>query len=342
MRLNAAILFLLTWLNMGIAYSQQPFHTDYKDIPRIDVHTHASADYEVIRNYLAVRENLKQLNSIDLVFWINLEDRARPIKSIDSVTNISKGRMLCAYGDYDSHHGLTHSPLQIESKRAEGFIGYKLWFGPYYRRLQPGEEGIKFVNDKRFAPMFHELERAEVPLLSLHIADPNGPFDSRSKWCPDPVIYWGQIHAFEQLLETYPKLTVIAAHGAWLVCQDAQIDYLRYLLSTYPNLYIDLAATFQYYHLVNRENLRDFMITYADRILFGTDIGRFSANDITQLSERYSRCFQILETDKTVNGGFFGDTPTKGLALPKEVLTKIYYTNALRLYPRLATAFKNL
>jgi predicted TIM-barrel fold metal-dependent hydrolase len=34
--------------------------------------------------------------------------------------------------------------------------------------------------------------------------------------------------------------------------------------------------------------------------------------------------------------------PTRGLALPREVLEKIYYRNALRVYPRLREAFLKL
>jgi len=55
----------------------------------------------------------------------------------------------------------------------------------------------------------------------------------------------------------------------------------------------------------------------------------------------YNRCFRILETDEIVQGGFFGDTPTKGLDLPRDVLEKIYYKNASRLYPGLAELIIN-
>jgi hypothetical protein len=33
-----------------------------------------------------------------------------------------------------------------------------------------------------------------------------------------------------------------------------------------PGLSVDLAATFQYYYLVDRDDLRDFMVEYATRI----------------------------------------------------------------------------
>ena len=141
------------------------------------------------------------------------------------------------------------------------------------------------------------------------------------------------------VLQRHPNLKVVAAHGSWLVCQDAQIDYLRFLLSTFPNFNVDLAATFQYFNMVNYDNLRDFMIEYADRILFGTDMGQLETAEETQnRAAAYMRCFQILESDKMVDGSFFGREPIRGLNLPREVLEKIYYKNALRLYPQMSAS----
>jgi hypothetical protein len=89
--------------------------------------------------------------------------------------------------------------------------------------------------------------------------------------------------------------------------------------------------------MVNYENLRDFMIECADRILFGTDIGQWEADEATQArAQAYMRCFRILESDEMVEGSFFGREPIKGLNLPREVLELIYYKNALRYYPHVS------
>jgi predicted TIM-barrel fold metal-dependent hydrolase len=89
--------------------------------------------------------------------------------------------------------------------------------------------------------------------------------------------------------------------------------------------------------MVNYDNLRDFMIEYADRILFGTDIGRWETKEETKnMVKAYNNCFRIMETDDMVEGSFFGNEPIKGLNLPREVLEKIYYKNAIRLYPKLS------
>ncbi|MBZ0255349.1 hypothetical protein K8I31_04775, partial [bacterium] len=74
---------------------------------------------------------------------------------------------------------------------------------------------------------------------------------------------------------------------------------------------------------------------YSDRILFGTDVGKWSNSEETQNNQqRYFRCFQILETDQNISGGFFSQTSTRGLDLPRVALENIYYKNAMRIYPR--------
>jgi hypothetical protein len=331
----------LTILCAASLYAQH--RTAYPNIPRIDVHTHASDDYVAIEKYLALRTLLLEQYSADLAMWINLGNRKSQIRNIDSVKQVSHNRMLCCFSDYDAARGFQHKPQDLQLNIDKGFIGYKIWYGPYYRRLAEGEKGFPYVNDPANEAVFAEMEAKKILAASMHIADPNGPFGNRTKWCADPVEYWREITAFYEVMQNHPELLVVGAHGLWLVCQDAQIDFLRYLLTRFPNLNVDLAATFQYFDLVSYDNLRDFLINYSDRILFGTDVGRWQDEEETvRTAAAYDRCFRILETDQTVEGGFFGRRPIKGLNLPPEVLEKIYYRNAVRIYPHLRATMIDL
>jgi predicted TIM-barrel fold metal-dependent hydrolase len=124
---------------------------------------------------------------------------------------------------------------------------------------------------------------------------------------------------------------------------DEQLDYLIYVLETYPNLNVDVSARFQQFHRMSTDKLRNFFIKYSDRILFGTDIYTEPANGRhAEVAEKYVRCFKLLETDETVKGGFFGNDKTKGLKLPQETLEKIYFRNAARIYPRVGDVLKGL
>ena len=333
--------------------SKGQYLTLYPDIPRIDVHAHphyinyheglgtktsaekpdlkTSPDFETIRNYLRMSDTLETLYRIDLAMWISLGGD----KGIDSVNLVSKNRMMTCISDYAPQRGLSYKPSEIKPLLKKGYAGYKMWFAPYQRRLQEGEKGIRYFDDPANEPVLEAMENAGMIGASIHIADPNGPFGDRGKWCADPVEFWRMQLGLERVLQRHPDLVIVAAHGAWLVCQDAQLDFLRYLFKSYPNFYVDLAATDQYYRLVNYDNLRDLFLEFSDRILFGTDIGRLSADESSKLAARYAKSFRILETSDTVKGGFFGDSDIKGLNLPREVLEKIYYKNALKLYPGL-------
>ena len=118
--------------------------------------------------------------------------------------------------------------------------------------------------------------------------------------------------------------------------------YLRYLLSTYPNLYIDISSIDYLMHYPCRDNLRGFFIEYQDRILFGLDAGTIRDIDVAPHAESYAKFFAILETDQIIDLGYSRNMPTKGLELPVEVLEKLYYKNALKLYPGLREALIEL
>ncbi len=95
------------------------------------------------------------------------------------------------------------------------------------------------------------------------------------------------------------------------------------------------------------EKIRAFFIKYADRILFGSDIsnqpqeGRYH-----EVAEKYDRCFRLLETDGVFKSAFNNpDVEGKtlqGIALPVDVLEKIYYKNAMKIYPRVRDVLINL
>lgn len=88
----------------------------------------------------------------------------------------------------------------------------------------------------------------------------------------------------------------------------------------------------------DREKVRDFLIKYQDRILYGTDLGVQNNSDMVAASEwlhhvwmEHWRYFSTDEemTSEKVNNSF------RGLKLDKQVLEKIYYHNAKNWIPGL-------
>ena len=336
------ISLLVVWNSVGsVLYAQDV--TLYPDIPRIDVHCHIGSDTQAIQNFLKLRDQIKAEHDVDFAMWINLGKGDEEINTISDITTDSKGRIVVCISDYSSHDGLKYPPEDLQSWLDKGFVGYKIWAGPYYRRLKEGQEGYRYIDNPALDPTFKKMEEIGMVGASIHIADPNCPWPERGNWLADPIEYWKEITAWRHVLERHPKLIAVMAHSDWLICQDAQIDYLRNMLATFPNLYVDLAATFQYYPFVKRGNLRAFMLEWADRIVYGTDIGTWEGDEATTREvQNYFRTFQILERDQLVKGGFFGNREIEGLSLPRDVLEKIYYRNAMKIYPHVKGAMVKL
>lgn len=325
---NKRILFLFIICVFAILKSNaQAYKTIYPDIPRIDPHIHVrnpvKAEFE---RYAIFRDSIKSAIDADVLMWINLS-----ASNPDTASLNTGGRMLCSMRSIESDIDIS-TKEQFDNLKKAGYVGYKIWFGPHARRTH---SDIPYIDDPSLEEAFATIEKERVQLLSLHIADPNGPFEWRTKWAPDPVDYWRQIIGLERVLSRHPDMKVIAAHGAWLMTQDAQLDFLRYMLDTYPNFNVDISATMEYSNLQSYENLRDFYLMYQDRLIWASDMSDISTEQ--SFNVRFNLCrnwFRFLETTDS-----FGKEITnngkdlKGLGLPEEVLEKLYYKNVLRIYP---------
>ena len=154
---------------------------------------------------------------------------------------------------------------------------------------------------------------------------------------PDNPTHEQLIEARDLRLKKHPSLVTIQAH---LASMEWDVDVVAQFLQSFPNAYVDMAARVN--HLMfqtasNREKVRNFFIRFQDRILYATDFF-VSDEENPQAAEALNKQWQIewrflnnpdkMETDE-FDGSFYG------LALPDEVLKKIYYENALRAFPRL-------
>jgi len=303
---------------------------DLSTIPRVDVHAHVGS-FDRMKDYLEVSKVLENKYKVNLALWVDLnfqrEPSGEPSTYLQTVRDRFKGRFLPCINDFKIQDGLRYSPDELSEWMKQGVVGYKIWFGV-----------TDLIGDPMFEPTFAKMEQIGMLGTSIHISQPYP-----TKWCEDPIRFWRAHNAWERVLDRHPKLKVVNAHMLDHFYSDEQLDYLMYVLETYPNVHLDLAARFQQFRRMDREKLRDFMIKYADRILYGTDIGgQPGAGRHDQVAGMYFRSFQLLETDNTIRGGFFGQTETQGLALPADVLKRIYYQNAARLYPRVKGVLRRL
>ncbi len=198
------------------------------------------------------------------------------------------------------------------------------------------ENGIKGVNidDPRWDLALETAGELGMP-VSIHVGDMEDCYypltagselgTSGAAWnvfgkkgiLPRAKILATRNHA----LAKHPNTTFIGCHVGNM---SHDLNELGRLLDIYPNFYVDISA--RAWDLGRQPfTARRFFIRYQDRILFGTDLG--------PSEQMYRGWFRLLETEdeffRVPNAAWWMNY---GLNLPDEVLRKVYYLNATRLF----------
>ena len=319
-------------------------------MPRVDIHAHFG-NTEQIDGILKTGEVLRNRYHINLEVWVNLNPFLPVLHPVplsvaflDTVEYAYQGRILSCISDYDVTNGLRYSPEELVAWKNRGVVGYKIWAPVITGPVPPDEDKFTIyapdyagLDQPANDPTWETMARIGMVCSSIHIGQAHP-----RRW-NNPVHFWTAIHAWERVLEKNPDMVSVIAHMFNLFYSNEQLDYLRYIMERYPNVYLDIGGRFGDFNSMDRERLRNFIIQYADRILFGTDVSSQAENgEYDETAERYYRCFQGLETDKICTGFFSEKNEYRGLALPVDVLEKIYFRNAIKVYPRIQVVLENM
>ncbi|MGC8874964.1 MAG: amidohydrolase family protein [Chloroflexia bacterium] len=226
----------------------------------------------------------------------------------------------------------------IRTQKERGADGLKVWkdFG---LRVRDDRGNLVPVDDPRLEPIWETAAELGLPVV-IHVADPPAFFDpideTNERWeelqrhpewaFPSPPFppFLEILEAFANLVTRHPRTTFIGAHVGGYA---ENLAWVGALLDRAPNLYIDIAARIGE---LGRQpyTARRFFLRYADRILFGSDMGP----DL----EVYRIMYRFLETDDEYFNYIPGDIPLQGrwyiygLFLPDGVLEQVYHRNAER------------
>lgn len=303
--------------------------------PFIDIHTHGrDASPAALKKLIADMDkiNMRIMVSSPVAGSFGAKTKAyiegvrqSPYKDrFASMTNVK-------YNDLDG------AAKQLEEDIKAGAIGVKVWKNLGTTEKDPSGKRIP-VDDPRLKPVWAVAAKYGTPVM-IHTADPKPLFDPMDKYnerwlelklrpnrSEHSGVTWEQLIGEQHnLFRSNPKTIFIMAHMGWLA---HDLGKLGSILDQMPNVNVEFAAILGELGREPRA-ARRFFVKYQDRILFGKD--RYDIDE-------YPFYFRMLETDDEWIDNirkYHGLWHLYALDLPDHVLKKVYYKNALRLFPTL-------
>jgi len=308
--------------------------------PFIDVHNH---QFDMPVKDLS--KLVTEMDSLNMAFMVNLSGfRGLYLrKSLENIKENAPTRFgLFLNIDFETIDDDDFAEKQvalIDSAVAAGVIGLKV-----YKSLgltDTDKEGNRIqVNDPRLAPIWEACGTHNIPVL-IHTGEPASFWKPKDKynerWLelrqkPNRYRDPATNPSFEEVMaeqhaifENHPNTTFINAHLGWM---GSDLDQLGKHLDQYPNVMTEIGAVLAE---LGRQPKRahQFFVEYQDRILFGKDSYKVS---------EYYTYFRVLETEDEYFEYYrkrHAHWRMYGLGLPDTILQKVYYKNAIRLFPNI-------
>jgi predicted TIM-barrel fold metal-dependent hydrolase len=227
---------------------------------------------------------------------------------------------------------------RLKVQKEWGAHGLKIWKG-FGLHIRDQDGNLVQVDDSRLHPIWETAGELGLPVM-IHVADPVAFFEpineTNERWeelgaHPEWAFTSPPYPSFMSIMESLANLVACNKDttfiGAHVGCYAENLAWVGALLDRCPNFYIDISARIGE---LGRQpyTARRFFLQYADRILFGSDMGP----DL----DAYRIAYHFLETDDEYFNYNTGDVPQQGrwhvhgLYLPDDVLKKVYSENSRR------------
>lgn len=338
---------------------------DFAKVPKFDSHVHANVNSNEF--LAAARASNFELLSINVDY-----PDFRPVE-----TQAAIARQLHAADPQRFHYATTFTMkgfgtagwqegaiASLQKAFADGAIAVKVWKNIGMVENDPDGRRV-FIDDPRLAPVFGAIQQGGVPLIA-HQGEPLNCWlpleqmtnnNDRSYFAAHPE-YYMHLHpeepsyemlmtARDRLAAFNPKLSIVGAH---LGSMEWSVDRVAAYLDRFPNATVDMAARMselQNQSAKDYDRVRNFMIKYQDRLIYGTDLTHnppdpdaraqnppATEDGFAAEADRVWRAdWRYLATPLSQRVEAL-DTEVKGLALPKAVIDKIYRENAYRVFIR--------
>jgi len=328
--------------------------TRFAEIPVIDGHIHFPHPW-LMDDVLAVMEAVR-LARANLVGTPDLQTINHNPALVHFKAHHPDRVYICGALDYTQVFAdLARAPqtlaAQVATLEAIGFDGLKLVEGkPMVRKMIP----LTF-DGPEYAGLWAALEELGLPVV-FHVADPEEFWDAGRcpDWARDQGWFYGDgtypskeaLYAeIDRVLERHPGLKIVFAHFYFL---SAHLARAGEFLDAHPSVCFDLTPGVEMYLNFARDldAARDFFVQYQHRLIYGTDIGASAAlRDATRgldVPESLGRAWVVrnfLESGEVFDapegmGHWLGMDAEgfHGIALPRDVLEKIYRANFERVF----------
>lgn len=226
---------------------------------------------------------------------------------------------------------------QLEADLKAGAIGVGEVGKQFGLRITKPDGSRLKVDDPELDPLWAAFARLDVPAF-IHTAEPQEFFQpqdfNNERWLELSLFadrrnnQPGQV-TFEQLMternnvfRKHPKTQFVAAHFGWHANDLARAAKM---LDEFPNVTIEAGAIL---HDLGRQPraAREFFEKYGDRIMFGKD--SFQPSEYPY----YWRVFETPDEYFDYYRDYHAFWKLYGMALSDDVLKKVYYKTALRVF----------
>jgi Amidohydrolase len=352
MRFYLSILFMLF-----LAGCRNSFYTegDFPSLPKADAHVHIST----LNGYM--EEQAKSDNFILLTINVDVADSVAIEKQYNAATKSVRKNPGKVFFAASFHFDTTEWGNKEWSRRtiknlskylAGDPVSVKFWknigmtvrdrTGKFIMADDTGLDTlINFIISKGLPITGHlgEPRNCWLPLKEMTVSGDSSYFAEHPQYHmylhPDYPSYDDQINARDHMLERHPGLIFIGCHLGSL---EWNVDELAKRLDKFPNMAVDMAARIchlQYQAMTDNKKVRDFCIKYQDRLLYGTDLSDGDNDNAAGLKKRMHETWisdwKFFVTDERMTSWNFRGS-FNGLHLPREVVDKIFYTNAVKWY----------
>ena len=307
--------------------------------PAIDVHGHPGnvATPEAINRVVGIMDSLN-IRVMLVAENVSGQRLASTMAALNASPHKERFRVLAGVDFRSVGPGWGQKAAQqLEADLKAGAIGVGEVPKSFGLRTTKADGSRLRVDDPELDPLWQAFARLDVPAF-IHTAEPQEffqPLDyTNERWLELSLFadrrnnQPGQV-SFEQLMternnlfRKHPKTRFVAAHFGW---HANDLGRAAKMLDEFPNVTIEAGAIL--YDLGRQPRAaREFFTKYADRIMFGKD--SFQPDEYPL----YWRVFETADEYFDYYRDYHAFWKMYGMALPDDVLKKVYYKTALKVF----------